>query len=209
MQPHFPILRVRFFSLPLVLACAFLVPAAARAHCDTMDGPVVAAAKLALEKGDVTPVLKWVKPEAEEEVRGIFAKTLAARSGGPAARELADRYFFENLVRIHRAGEGAPYTGLLPSGTPIEPAITLADKSLATGDATELSKAMARHVEDGIRQRFARVVAAREHADSSVAAGRDYVAAYVELTHYVERLHADATRPAHPAETAPPGEHRH
>lgn len=209
MLPDLPTLRTRFAALALVLGSALLVPAAVWAHCDTMDGPVVAAAKLALEKADVTPVLKWIKPEAEPEVRELFAKALAARRGGAAARELADRYFFETLVRIHRAGEGAPYTGLLPAGTPIEPAIVLADKSLATGDATELSKAMARHVEEGIRQRFARAAETRKHADESVGAGREYVAAYVEYTHYVERLHADATGAAHAAEATPAAEHGH
>ena len=208
MHLDFQSLRIRSAALPLVVLWALLAPAAARAHCDTMDGPVIAAAKLALEKGDVTPVLKWIKPEAEPEIREIFAKAVAARRGNAAARELADRYFFETLVRVHRAGEGAPYTGVLPSGTPIEPAIVLADESLITGDAAELSKAMSRHVEDGIRQRFARVAEARKHADESVSAGREYVAAYVEYTHYVERLHADATRAAHGQE-ALAGEHRH
>jgi hypothetical protein len=209
MDRDFPILRIRFAALVVVLAWALVAPAAARAHCDTMDGPVIAAAKLALEKSDVTPVLKWIKPEAEPEVREVFAKALAARRGGPAARELADRYFFETLVRIHRSGEGAPYTGLLPSGTAIEPAIVLADKSLTSGDPTELSRAMTRHVEEGIRQRFARAAEARKHADESVSAGREYVAAYVEYTHYVERLHADATGAAHASEAAAAGEHRH
>lgn len=208
MHPQFAVRRIRFFFFPLVLACV-LVPAEARAHCDTMDGPVIAAAKAALEKGDVTPVLKWVKPEAEREIRDVFAKAVAARRAAPEARDLADRFFFETLVRIHRAGEGAPYTGLLPSGTPIEPAIVLADKSLATGDAAELAKAMTRHVEEGIRQRFAKAAEAKKHADESVAAGREYVAAYVEYTHYVERLHADATGAAHGAERAPSGEHGH
>lgn len=78
------------------------------AHCDTLDGPVVQAAKKALEKGDITPVLKWVKKENEAEVRDTFQKTPTVRGKGPEAQELADRYFFESLVCIHRAGEGAP-----------------------------------------------------------------------------------------------------
>ncbi|MFZ1438146.1 MAG: DUF6448 family protein [Candidatus Microthrix subdominans] len=90
------------------------------AHCDTADGPVVAAAKVALEKGDITPVLKWVKPAAESEIRAAFTRALAVRQKGPDAQALADQFFFENLVRIHRAGEGAPYTGILTAdGLPV------------------------------------------------------------------------------------------
>jgi len=73
------------------------------AHCDTLDGPVVAMARIALDKGDVTPLLKWVRPEEEKEIRAAFQKTLAMRAKGSEAKEFADMYFFETLVRIHRA----------------------------------------------------------------------------------------------------------
>jgi hypothetical protein len=183
----------------LLLAALVLLPAARlSAHCDTMDGPVVAAARTAFEKGDVTPVLKWVRPEDEKQIRAAFARTVAVRAGGPDARELADTWFFETLVRVHRAGEGAPYAGLAPAGTPIEHSIVLADKALATGDPAELVRAVSGVVADGIRDRFAKAAEARKHAEESVARGRKFVAAYVELTHYVERLHADAASAAAP-----------
>jgi len=179
------------------------------AHCDTSDGPVVAAAKTALEKGDITPVLKWVRPEAESEIRAAFSRALAVRGKGPEAQSLADHYFFENLVRIHRAGEGAPYTGILPAGAPVEPAVALADQALASGNADKLVKAMTHHVEEGIRERFARAAAAKKRGDESVAAGREFVEAYVEFTHYVERLHLDATTSASQPAGMLAAEHKH
>lgn len=188
---------------------AFLAGRPAHAHCDTADGPVVAAAKVALAKGDVTPVLKWVKPEAEPEIKAAFARALAVRGKGPEAQMLADEYFFENLVRIHRAGEGAPYTGILPAGSPVDPAVALADQALASGNADGLVKALTHHVDEGIRERFARAAAARKQADTSVAAGREFVEAYVEFTHFVERLHTDATTSASHRAATPAAEHRH
>jgi hypothetical protein len=181
----------------------------AQAHCDTADGPVVADARVALDKGDVTPVLKWVRAGAEAEVKAAFARALAVRGKGPEARTLADQYFFENLVRLHRAGEGAPYTGILPAGTPIEPAIALADEALGSGSADKLVKGIVYHVEEGIRERFARAAAAKKQADAGVAAGREFVEAYVEFTHYVERLHLDATTSASHGAGAPAAEHKH
>lgn len=201
----------RAIRFSLLLAVAILPAAPVLAHCDTMDGPVVAAARVALEKGDVTPVLKWVRPEDEKDIRAAFVRAVAVRSGGKDARELADTWFFETLVRIHRAGEGAPYTGLAPEGTPIEPPILLTDKALATGDPVELVRAVSGRVADGIRERFARAAEARKHAEESVGKGREFVAAYVELTHYVERLHADARSAAahaHGQPEAPPA-HKH
>src|SRR5450759_483878 len=170
--------------------------------------PVVADAKVALAKGDITPVLKWVRPAAESEIRSAFARALAVRGKGPEAQALADQYFFENLVRIHRAGEGAPYTGILPAGTPIEPAIALADQALVSGNADQLVKGITHHVDEGIRERFARAATAKKQADASVTAGREFVEAYVELTHYVERLHLDATTSAAHGAGASAAEHK-
>jgi len=174
----------------MVLAACWSVPLTAYAHCDTLDGPVVMNAKTALEKGDVTPVLKWVQKKDEDEISDQFQKTLTARKQGKEAKELADKYFFETLVRIHRAGEGAPYTGL--KSEPVEPIIQAADKALETGSADHLVKHVTESVATGIRERFSRVKETKKHADESVMKGREFVEAYVEFTHYVERLAADA-----------------
>lgn len=184
----------------LALGGALLALALARdagAHCDTMDGPVVAAARIALEKGDPTPVLKWVGKDREDEVKRAFAKALGARKASPDARDVADTWFFETLVRIHRAGEGEPYSGLKPSGSASEPGVREADLALESGDVDDLAKELAAAVTDGVRQRFARAIETKKRADASVEAGREHVAAYVEFLHYVARLHDDAAGPAH------------
>ncbi len=164
-------------------------PATALAHCDTLDGPVVKTARIALKKGDVTPLLKWVQADDEEEIRIAFQKTLAVRAKGAEAKELADRYFFETLVRIHRAGEGAPYTGLKP-GEAVDPAVALADRALESGSVDKLVDIMTKAMAIGIRERFQHASKTQKHADDSLAAGREFVEAYVIFTHYVEGLHA-------------------
>src|SRR5512140_3415200 len=108
----------------LIIAIVLLVAATASyAHCDSVSGPVITTAQAALDKGDVTPILKWVSPEKENEIRAAFKETLKVRALSPEARNLADRYFFETLVRVHREGEGAAYTGIKPAGTAVEPGI--------------------------------------------------------------------------------------
>ena len=165
-------------------------------HCDTLGGPVVTDARVALEKGDVRPVLKWVKKEDEGEVRTAFEKALVVRAKGPEAKELADLYFFETVVRLHRASEGEPYTGLKPAGA-VEPPVAASDKALDTGNVEALVKQTTETVADGIRKRFARVVEARKHKDENVAAGRTFVGAYVEFVHYVERIFIEAESGPH------------
>lgn len=180
-----------------------LVARTVRAHCDTLDGPVVTTAKMALDKGDVTPVLKWVQKKDEGEIKKAFENTLAVRKLSPQAKELADMYFFETLVRIHRAAEGAGYTGLKPAGS-VEPPIAAADKALESGSVNDLVKEITDVVSTGIRERFNHAVEAKKHADESVEAGRDYVKAYVEFVHYVEGLHLVAAGPAHHTEGGQP-----
>lgn len=192
----------------LVLGIGLLLPGQAFAHCDTLDGPVVAEARSALAEGDVTPVLKWVRAEDEAEIRAAFEKTLAVRKLDPEARELADRYFFETLVRIHRAGEGAPYTGLKPGGT-VDPAVARADRALESGSVEKLAGDIAAHAAEGIRERFDRVVETRKHAGDSVQAGRTYVEAYVGYVHYVEGVARAVHGAAHHAELDAAGSHRH
>lgn len=182
--------KQRFIGLSgaLLLLATLFLPGTSWAHCDTLDGPVVKTARAALEKGDVTPLLKWVRAENEAEIRQAFKQTLTVRSQGPEAKELADRYFFETLVRIHRAGEGAPYTGL-KLGEAVDPAVALADKALDSGAVDELVGVLTKTMADGIRERFAHARETRQHADDSVGTGRKFVEAYVVFTHYVEGLH--------------------
>jgi len=177
----------------LSLTALLLVPRIASPHCDTLDGPVVKTARVALEKGEVTPVLKWIRKEDEPEIRAAFAKTLAVRGKGPEAKDLADTYFFETLVRVHRAGEGAAYTGLKPAGTDLGPAVAGADKALESGSVEDLVRLVTDEVAKGIRERFARATEAKRRAEESIESGREFVEAYVTFVHYVERMDLDAT----------------
>jgi hypothetical protein len=193
----------RVVPVVIVMSVLLLLPRFAAAHCDTMDGPVVKAAKLALKAGDVTPVLRWVPLDAEGQIRAAFEQTLKVRMLSPEAREFADNYFFETLVRVHRASEGEAYTGLKPGGIEIEPGIALADNSLDTGSVDALIGQVKSDAAQGIRQRFTRAQETSKHTNDSVEAGRQFVAAYVEFIHYVENIHQALSDPAsHPPQEA-------
>lgn len=175
------------FLVVLVGVAALMVPQMALAHCDALDGPVINEARVALEKGDVTALLKWVMPEHEKEVSKAFAQTLQVRGLGSQAQELADLYFFETLVRVHRDGEGAPYTGIKPAGT-IEAPIAKADLALEKGSVDELADAIGAHVAKEMRSRFDHAFELRERSGESVDVGREFVDAYVQYVHFVEGI---------------------
>jgi len=171
----------------ILIATSTLLPSCVDAHCDTLNGPVVTAAKTALEKGDVAPVLKWVKPAGEAEIKAAFKKVMSVRAAGGEAKELADRWFFETLVRVHRAGEGAPYTGL--KDEPVEPIIQMADEALDSGKIDALIVKLNQYAAEKIKDLFAKARAARKNENKSVGAGRESVEAYVIYVHYLEGLH--------------------
>ena len=185
------------------LALLVLGADAAFAHCDGLDGPVVKAAQKALQTNNVNLVLIWVKKESEPELKSVFQQTLAVRKVSPESRALADRHLFETLVRLHRAGEGAPYTGLKPAGRDLGPAIPAADRAIESGETAGLETLLMRELRDGLRESFARVQARRNYDANDVAAGREYVKEYVDYIHFVERLHDAMINPAagHYAET--------
>ena len=197
------LLTAASFTLAILMA-----PQTALAHCDTLDGPVVADARIALAKGDVTPVLKWLQAKDEKEVRETFVRALVVRKLDPEAQKLADTYFLETLVRVHRAGEGAPYSGLKAAGT-VDPVVAKADQALEQEAVDGLAKAIAAHTEEGIRERFKHALKTRKHAQDSVQAGREYVEAYVAYVHYVEGIAQAVHGSAHHAEAATPAAHQH
>lgn len=196
-------LVARFLAVA-ILASFTAVPSFA--HCDTMNGPVVKAAQKALETGDIKYVLVWVKKSDEKEIREAFEKTRAVRTLGGEAKSLADKYFFETLVRIHRAGEGAPYTGLKEAEA-VEPGIAEAEEALAKSSPEELVEKLTHALHAKLGASFTKANSRKNYDPADVEAGREYVEAYVQYIHYVERVHnAIASEAAH-GEGAPEHEH--
>ncbi|HZD54713.1 MAG TPA: DUF6448 family protein [Candidatus Aquicultoraceae bacterium] len=191
-----------------VVTLAWISAGRALAHCDALDGPVVTGARKALEQKDVKLVLPWVEAKDEEEIRRAFELAVAVRGKGEKEKELADRFFFETLVRVHRAGEGAPFTGLKPAGLDMGPAIPAADKALETGDPEAVLELIDGKVREGVHAHYLTAMEKKKHAGESVEAGRAYVQAYVPFLHFVERLYVAATTPVAP-ESGDAGEGGH
>ena len=199
----------RVIAVAAGLGFVALTPARALAHCDGLDGPVVKAAARALETRNLALVLIWVQEKDESEIRRAFEQVLSVRALSPQARELADRFFFETLVRVHRAGEGASFTGLKPAGRDLGPAIPAADEAVRVGSVEPVRRLLTDAIRERLREPFGEVIATKTFQSDDIAAGRAYVKAYVEFIHFVERLY-DTTMNAphgHFEERAVPSKH--
>lgn len=166
------------------LACLIVRPASA--HCDTADGPAVTDGRRALDTGNVNIALKWVRPEGENEVRTAFERARRVRANGGEAAQLADQWFLENLVRIHRAGEGEGYEGIKPSGAVIPPQVRAADEALERGTIEPLRGLIETERWAELEKRFNHALALKHFNTDDLTAARTYVDAYVSFFKYAE-----------------------
>ena len=158
-------------------------------HCDSMDGPVVTMARQALETGNVNLILPYVPKAGEAEVIAAFKQVLPVRQQPNGAKAIADLYFFETVVRIHRAGEGAPYTGLKPAGLSEGPVIPVAEQAIATGSPEALKQVLCAIVQAEVQKRFAHLLHLKQQADKDVDAARAYVEAMLGLQVWAHKVY--------------------
>ncbi|MBM2813901.1 MAG: putative exported protein [Ignavibacteria bacterium] len=185
----FKLLKSKTFLLIISGIFLFLLSTnKSQAHCDALDGPVITDARKALKTGDVKFVLKWVKKESEKEITTLFERTMKLRSLNEDTKEMADMYFFETLVRIHRAAEGAPYTGLKPAGTAKSHAIELTDGALDSGSSDELLTHLTEAIMTNVKMKYQRASEAQKKKDESIEAGRKFVEAYIDYMHFTVSL---------------------
>lgn len=149
--------KLRIWIAAIVAAGMFIGAQSAQAHCDSIDGPVAKAAQKALETGNINPVLAYAPAAAEAEIRTAFDKSRKVRGIGTGARVLADEAFMETVIRLHRAGEGATYTGLKPAGIDYGPVIRAAEQALETGDLAKLKAALMQEIDHALQERLVHV----------------------------------------------------
>ncbi|OGK67085.1 hypothetical protein A2209_01415 [Candidatus Roizmanbacteria bacterium RIFOXYA1_FULL_41_12] len=180
----------KIFLIILFSVSALLFsPRQASAHCDTLDGPVITAARKALSTNNVNYVLIWVKPENEDEIKKALKRAKSKRNQAKTKEEKAqaDLEFFETLVKIHREGEGAKYEGIKPAGS-VEPEIALADKAVKTGTLDEVLHLIpSEENQDIILHLFHKLIEKSHYEVDNVPAGREFIEAYVVFVHSVEK----------------------
>lgn len=180
--------RARKFSILSLLLFSILLFSSkvTFAHCDTMDGPLIADAQEAISQKNVNFVLKWVPAANETEIKDAFTLMLKVRTLSPDAKSLSEMYFFETLVRIHRAAEGVPFTGVKPTGTPIDEKVLAADKSIEVGNLSPLNGMVPQKDQKELKERFEKVMSFKKFDVNNVEAGREYIEAYVQFFKFAE-----------------------
>ena len=179
-------------KLSALIALFFLMglslPQQARAHCDRVNGPVAVDAQKALETGDVSHALIWVTEKQSEQLRSAFERTKEVYAKGGESKKLAERYFMETTVRLHRKAEGMPYTGLKPA-QPNPEDIAFAEEALKSGEVQPVTKLLADEIKDKVIELHQEAISANNDKGKSIAEGREAVDAYVRYIVYVHSLY--------------------
>jgi hypothetical protein len=177
-----------FYVILAAIVGASVFVVAVYAHCDTMSGPVAVAARKALESGDIELVQIWVGQSQEKELGEKFRECLSVRKLGGQAKELADKYFIETVIRLHRQAEGMPFTGVKPA-QPLPPDVAAAEKALQTGDIKVVTDLLSGEMKAGVQKWYDAAMQAKKHKDEDIEAGREWVDAYVKYVVFVHGLH--------------------
>lgn len=175
-------------TFSFIILSVFLFTNSVYAHCDSYDGPVIKDAKKALMQNDVSFVLKWISEEQEKEIVSLFNKTYKLKDKDEEVYEIVEKHFFETLVRLHRATEGAPFSGLKPAGT-TKRIIVMSDNAIQNSDIDNLLMKLDNHIRKVVKKKFNKVMELSKTKDISPEDGRKYVKAYVDYTHTLEEIH--------------------
>ena len=158
-------------------------------YCDTMDGPVITAAELALEMENVNYVIPYVKKDFERELRDAFDRTIVVRELSGDAAEVADYWFFETVVRLHMKSEGKSYGGIKHSGLNLGPVIHKAEEAIDTGDKSELEEFLIDFITGEFESRFEDALSKREYDLNDVDAARAYVNSMIAFVRFSNQLY--------------------
>ena len=184
------LLKSKFTRMLFLASFVFIFTNTTSAHCDSMEGPVVQASIKALETGNINYVLVWVRAEDEIEIKAMFDKVNKVRTLSPEAKELADMYFFETVVRIHRMGEGVGYTGLKAAGFKSEKGIEAADIAIEKKSVENILTHLDKKYHSKVNELFNALQTKTNYNVDDVKAGREYVEAYVHFIHFIEELYS-------------------
>jgi hypothetical protein len=181
--------KSRHLIMLAFISIMIYLPLNSLAHCDSYDGPLIKDAMKAIDKENVEYVYKWIEPEYEDEISRFFNKTVSLKSGDREIYKIVEKHFLETLVRLHREGEGEPFTGLKPAGS-IPPLLIMADESLVSGNVEFLVNEIKIHLDELVNDKFSQAFALSKAKEENPEKGRAYVRTYVEYIHFIEAIHS-------------------
>ena len=129
---------------------------------DPHDGPVMRAAKMALETGNANYVLIWVSEKSENTLKNLLEKTCCERSSQKNMQNRALDWYFETVNRLHLANRRRLYT-CKPGGLDESPIVLKVERAIETGNFEEIRSVIPDTHAGEVKQRFQQVLNKRNY----------------------------------------------
>jgi hypothetical protein len=160
------------------------------------NGPVMRAAKMALETGNADHILIWVPEESENTLKNLLEKTCCERTTQRKARNHSIEWYLQTINRLH-SEYYRPHDLNISTKTPEErKTILLVERACETGNFDEIATVMQITSDEEIRQRFNDVLNKSNYDMDNIAAGRAYVSAFTDFIACINSLRSGSRREA-------------
>jgi len=155
---------------------------------DLLNGPVIRAAKTALETGDANYIVIWVPEESENTLKNLLEKTCCTQRIKNNMQNRAIDWYFDTVNRLCFVDRKMMFTGLKSDGCNENLIISKAVKAIETGSVEIITDNIPVAYEDEVKQRFRQVINKKNYPVNNPTAGRAYVSAFFEFMGYVQSL---------------------
>ena len=155
---------------------------------DVMQGPVVKAAKMSLETGNVNYVLIWLPEESENSIKNLLEKTCCKHSSKMNMQNQAYDWYFATVNRFFSASRSRDYLTVQFGGLSEKPLVLKVDKAIESGNFEEIRDIIPVSHEADAKQRFQHIMNMRNYPVNNIQSGRAYVSAFFDFARYVHNL---------------------
>lgn len=160
------------------------------------NGPVMRAAKMALETGNVDYILIWVPEESANTLKNLLEKTCCERTTRRKARNHSVEWYMQTINRLH-SEYFRPHDLNISTKTAEERRTILqVEKACETGNFDEIATVMQVTSDEEIRRRFNEVLDKSDYDVDNIAAGRAYVSAFTDFIACVNSSRSGSRREA-------------
>ena len=153
------------------------------------NGPVMRAAKMALETGNANYILIWVPEESENTLKNLIEKTCCERSSRKNIQNLAINWYFQTVSRLKYANGWPHCPGMKSERSDEKPIVLMVERAIETGNIEEIIGVIPCTHAGDVRQRFHHVMDKRNYNVDNIADGRAYVSSFIDLIVYLNNLY--------------------
>lgn len=151
------------------------------------NGPVMSAAKKALETGKAHHILIWIPEASENTLKNLLEKACCERRIQTDGYDHIIDWYFATVRRFHSVGYGPRNLNISLKTLEEKTIISLVERACESGNFEEIAMVIPDIPAGELRQQFNDVMKKRNYDVENIAAGRVYVSEFTDFIAFVNR----------------------